>query len=125
MYLHIYVGRSWASALLLLWIGRPGSSILVATGLANGVGLHITCGFCGGHTPGVSVCGSPFFDRSLNTSHGFVLLLFVLPACLPICRLLGPATDLRNIVGSDLGQDEIDEIFKQFDLNSDGEIDFE
>eukprot|EP00752_Nemacystus_decipiens_P008847 g7895.t1 len=34
------------------------------------------------------------------------------------------ATDLRNIVGSDLGQDEIDEIFKQFDLNSDGEIDF-
>lgn len=118
MYLHIYVGRSRASALLLLRIGRPGSSILVATGLANSVGVHTSCGFCGGHTPGVSVCGSPFFDRSLNTSH-------VRVACLPICRLLGPATDLRNIVGSDLRQDEIDEIFKQFDLNSDGEIDFE
>ncbi|CAM9143785.1 unnamed protein product [Ectocarpus sp. 12 AP-2014] len=34
------------------------------------------------------------------------------------------ATDLRNIVGSDLGQEGIDEIFKEFDLNKDGEIDF-
>ncbi|CAM9623497.1 unnamed protein product, partial [Scytosiphon promiscuus] len=34
------------------------------------------------------------------------------------------ATDLRNIVGSDLGQEGIDAIFKEFDLNRDGEIDF-
>lgn len=46
--------------------------------------------------------------------------------CCSLCApRAGPATDLRNIVGSDLRQDEIDEIFKQFDLNSDGEIDFE
>ncbi|CAN0076719.1 unnamed protein product [Pylaiella littoralis] len=34
------------------------------------------------------------------------------------------STDLRNIVGSDLGQEGIDEIFTLFDLNRDGEIDF-
>lgn len=40
------------------------------------------------------------------------------------CLFLFSATDLRNIVGSDLEQSEIDEIFKQFDINGDGEIDF-
>lgn len=34
------------------------------------------------------------------------------------------ANDLKLIVGSDMGQEAIDKIFKEFDLNQDGEIDF-
>ncbi|CAM9925341.1 unnamed protein product [Ectocarpus sp. 13 AM-2016] len=56
----------------------------------------------------------------------------VRPLLLLVCHILflscvcspTSATDLRNIVGSDLGQEGIDEIFKEFDLNKDGEIDF-
>lgn len=44
--------------------------------------------------------------------------LFVLSLCVPA------ATDLKLIVGSDMGQEAIDKIFKEFDLNQDGEIDF-
>lgn len=35
------------------------------------------------------------------------------------------ASDLKLIVGSDLGDEGIKKVFDQFDLNDDGEIDFE
>ena len=54
-----------------------------------------------------------------NGSAAFVTFFLF---CFATLRLA--ANDLKLIVGSDMGQEAIDKIFKEFDLNHDGEIDF-
>lgn len=47
------------------------------------------------------------------------------PCCCCVVSCALAANDLKLIVGSDLGDEGIKRIFKEFDLNDDGEIDFE